>query len=225
MIARRADVIGKRAAPRANARRARLVFLCLWAFVAVGVLPAGCGVSLPRLREDLLKGRFPAIPEGAARVLSWRGERGPLFTYWGRQHVRVSVRAFLPGGAQKAEDGYWAVDARNAEGKRLPFLGFLKYRVNENGTRLPFLTPPVDLEAMPDGLYTGLRVELEVRSGRLRRIAPMALVFEIRGHVFKPFRVKIPLIPGRVSDVTPMPKPLPKPVEGTAVPFGREGGD
>jgi len=225
MIARRVDVIAKRAAPRANARMARRVLLCLWALVVAGVLPAGCGVSLPRLREDLLEGRFPAMPEGAAPVLSWSGERGPLFTYWGRQHVRVSVRAFFPRGARKAEEGYWEVDARNAEGKRLPFLGFLKYRVNENGTRLAYLTPPVDLGAMPDGLYTGLRAELEARSGRLRRIALTALVFEIRGHVFKPFRVKIPLIPAQVSDLTPMPEPLPRPVEGTAVPFGGEEGD
>ena len=84
----------------------------------------------------------------------------------------------LQGGLRA--EASWEVAARNAAGKRLPFLGVLKYRVNENGTRLTYLTPPVDLDAMPDGLYTGLRVELEVRSGRLRRIALTALVFEIR---------------------------------------------
>lgn len=207
-----------RTAPSVCKLMAYWTHVWIWA-AAVGALLCGCNPSLPRVREDVLAGRCAGIPEGAAPVLCWRGERRGLFTYWGRQDVQVSVRAWLPRGLQGPADGRWEVTARNAEGKRLPFLGFLQYHVNENGTRLTVLTPPVDMEVLPDGLYTALRSELEVAGGSLRRVVLTAAVCEIRGHGFKPFMVKIPLVPEEVSALTPLPPSLPQAPAGTPVPF------
>ena len=182
----------------------------------------GCNHSLPRLRENLLNGRFAPIPQSAARTHSWQGERGPLFTYWGKQHVRISLQAWLPESFKQPEDARWELNARNAEGKPLPFLGFLKYHLNENGTRLSVLAPPVELDSMPDGLYTALRPETDIKHGHLQKIVLTAVVLEIRGHVFKPFMVKIPLIPDTPSPLTPLPPALPKPPPGTPVPFNHQ---
>ena len=186
---------------------------------AAGLLLCGCNHTLPRLRENLLDGRFAPIPKSVTRTHSWQGERGPLFTYWGRQHIRISVRAWLPDNLKNPEDARWEINARNAEGKPLPFLGFLKSHTNENGARLSVLTPPVELDTMPDGLYTALRTEIDIKQDRLQKIVLTAAVIEIRDHTFKPFMVKIPLIPDTPSTLTPIPPELPKPPTGTPVPF------
>lgn len=195
--------------------------LFLWA-IAAGVFLCGCNNSLPRLRENLLDGRFAPIPQSAARTHSWQGERGPLFTYWGKQYIRINLKAWLPDTLKNLEDARWALNARNAEGKPLPFLGFLKYHVNENGTRLSILTPAAELDSMPDGLYTALRPEIDLKQCHLQKIVLHAVILEIRGHTFKPFRVKIPLIPDTPSPLTPIPPELPKPPPGTPVPFDHQ---
>lgn len=148
------------------------------------------------------------------------GERKGIFTYWYKQDIHVSVRAWFPPGLQDIQEARWQVSARNAEGKRVPFIGFIRTHVNENGTTLNVLVPSVDLNALPDGLYIALKADMTVKDGEVSRIVPTAMLHEIRHHTFKPFRVKIPLIPGKVSPVTPMPPPLPKKPAGTAIPFG-----
>ena len=200
-------------------KRMRLKRLLLCGAVAAGILLGGCSSGLPRIRPDLFEKRFPAVPEGVAPVFSWNGERTGLFTYWHRQDIRVSARAWFPPGLREIEDARWQVDARNGEGKYVPFLGLVKTWTNEHGTRLTVVAPSVEMDALPDGLYIALKPDLTIEEGKVTRVMLLATLHEIRGHVFKPFCVKIPMVPEKPSALTPTPPPLPKKPAGTPIPF------
>ncbi len=159
-----------------------------------------------------------AIPKGAATIHSWRGERTDLKTYWGDQKVFIHVSAHLPEDWNKSGDGYWEVKAQNAEGKSIPFVGVIRRYVNENGTELAVLVPPLDLQRAPDGLYLVIIPNVEIRDGSVSSIRPSAMLSEIRNHSFKPFRVKILLFPEQESALTPAPEPLPDIPSGTPIP-------
>ena len=189
------------------------VGLCL----AAGMLLAGCSTGLPDVRQDRLGQQMRDIPRGAAPIHSWYGSRADLHTYWGLQEVSVSATAYLPEDWKNPGDGYWRVEAQNAEGKNIPFIGVIRKYVNENGNEVSVLVPELDLNRAPDGLYLTILPNVELRDSRVVCLRPDAVLCEIRHHTFKPFRVRIPLIPENESPLTPIPEPLPEIPAGTPI--------
>ena len=126
-------------------------------------------------------------------ILHWHGSRRDLRTYWGRQHVRAVVSVRVPATWTEPSDAVWEVRARNHEDKPLPFLGTLDHYRNENGTRLSQILPAVDLESLPDGLYTVIDPNAEKTADDQFTARPVLYVCEVRGHAFKPFRARVPL--------------------------------
>jgi len=182
---------------------------------------AGCSGALPRVRSGYLEKRIPGIPAGAKPVFSWSGSRSGLKTYWGDQDVSVQASAYFPKDWRNAGHGFWEVQAQNAKGKPIPFLGVIRRDVNEDGRKVTFLVPPIDLNKVPDGLYLIIAPNVQAEGGRITSIRPTGLLCEIRRHLFWPFRVKIPLLPAQASPLTPKPdvSPAQKRPPGTPIPM------
>ncbi len=198
----------------------------LW-LAGISVLIVGCSTgaphgwrtSLPKIRQSRFANRMRSIPEGAAPIYAWHGSRTGLKTYWGDQDLSVHVAAHLPSDWKQPGDGCWEVTAKNAEGKHIPFLGLVHTYLNENGNEMAVLVPPIDLQEVPDGLYTVIIPNVEARDGEIASVRPTALLFEVRHHSFKPFRVKIPLMPEQESALTPKPEEIPEVPAGTPIPI------
>ena len=161
--------------------------------------------------------RSQAIPPGASPVFRWQGSRNDLSTYWAKQEVTVEATAFLPEGYKDAKDGQWEASARNAEGKPIPFIGIFRRYTGENGTQLTEIVPQVDLDKLRDCLYLVIDPNVTMDGSAIRSIQPVALICEVRQHMFKPFRVKVPLIPQQESPLTPKPV-IPDAPAGTPFP-------
>ncbi len=180
----------------------------------------GCrSTELPRLSSEHAEQRPPSLPEGAAPVYSWAGQRVGLRSYWYAQDVQVELKAWFPPQVERATDIRWEVSAVNSEGKPLPFLGVVQPYVNENGNELYQVVPEVDLDSLPDCLYVLLEPGLTLEEGKVVEAVPTAVVTEVRDHNFKPFRVRVPLAPREVSALTPAPEPIPDAPSGTAIPW------
>ena len=193
----------------------------LWlGLVALAVIGAGCSSELPRLDPTRYERQFPPIPDGAAPVLSWSGERLELHSYWYEQDVHVSVRAWFPENMTKASDARWVVRAQSGEGKPLPFLGFATTYRTDTGLEKRMLDQDVDLKHAEDGLYVVLMPDMTLRDGKLERIVLDAWIYEIRDNLFMPFNARVPLVPEHVTDRTPLPKPIPAKPAGTMIPGG-----
>jgi len=193
--------------------------------IAVGLaalaaaLTVGCnGKSLPTIEADQLNVKLREIPQAAAPVFEWHGECKNWPTYWGRQAMVVGVRGHIPETWSRPGDAFWQVDARNHEGKPLPFIGLLLHYTNANGTRLAKVAPELNLAEVPDGLYVIIDPRIERNEDGIVSIRPNAHVMELRDHVFKGGRVKIPLNPLQDSPVTPPAEPLPEEPRGTPIP-------
>jgi len=185
---------------------------------ALSALGSGCSTGLPHVRTRNFELRIAPIPEGATPVFSWSGSRDDLKTYWGDQEISFRVSAWLPDDWRNAGDGRWRVEGRNAEGKPIPFLGVIHTDISESGSKTSVLIPPLDLSRVPDGLYVAIIPEVKLEGGRIVTVQPAAMLYEIRNHAFKPFRVRIPLAPARESELTPPPIPLPKKPVGSPIP-------
>jgi len=184
------------------------------------LLAAGCaGRQLPRRNPRALQERMPGIPENAVPVLAWQGRGNNLMTYWGRQDIMVSVRAWLPEQWRKPGDGFWQVQARNARGIDIPVLGVVDSYRGRSGEKLALIVPEVNLDKLRDGLYAVLVPGVSRENNQITRVQPEVVICEVRNHAFKPFRVAIPLIPDETSALTPMPELPPEPPAGTPVPL------
>jgi len=198
-------------------RRNRVIRLALVVAVT-GLILAGCTSGMPRIRADFLQ----RAEVSASPSLKWQGSRTGLKTYWGDQGVSISVTAHVPETCERPDQTQWTVDARNAEGKPLPFIGLLHRYVNENGTQLAVLVspapcPPVETNSLPDCLYVVIDPGIERENGRVTSIRPTAIIREIRRHSFMPFQVTIPLIPEQESTLTPKPEPVNETPVGTPI--------
>ena len=207
----------RRDAVRKGGWRSVLRTAGLW--IAVGCL-SGCATGLPAVRTDWLHTETLAIPAGVAPVHSWRASRSGLKTFWGEQTVTIRAKGYLPPGRSQPGDGLWEVTAANHEGKAIPFLGCLRSFVNENGTEVAEVLPRFDLDEAPDGLYVVLVPGIEAKDGTVASVRPHVLLREIRDHSWKPFSVRIPLIPEKESPLTPRPQgeDTPEPA-GTPIPM------
>ena len=197
--------------------RAHVIRLALSAAVA-GLVLSGCTSGMPRTRSDYLR----RAEVSASPFLKWSGSRTGLKTYWGEQDVSISVSAHVPETCERPDQTQWTVDARNAEGKPLPFIGLVHRYVNENGTQLAVLVspapcPPVETSALPDCLYVVIDPGIERENGRVASIRPAAIIREVRRHYFMPFQVTIPLIPEQESRLTPKPEPANETPVGTPI--------
>jgi len=80
----------------------------------------------------------------------------------------------------------------------------------------------VDLEQLPDGLYSLIIPGVEKKSGQIVSVMPRLMVCEIRKERFQPFRIEVPLYPlGKSSLTGPPQKQLSKESnpQGTPYPF------
>ena len=194
----------------------RSAVFVLFAMTALASL-AGCRSGLPIVDQERLRLELREISTCEGPVYSWHGSRSGLMTYWGKQRVSLDVKARLPADWKQPGDGAWRVEARNAEGKPLPFIGVVRTYTSENGDIQAVFVPPLDLDKAPDGLYIIVQPGIETQAGEVTVIRPTALLYEIRDHTFKPFRVKIFLFPAEESKLTPSPKPLPEIPTGTPI--------
>jgi len=204
-------------APPVNARNRLLIGLTVVA-TGLGVSTAGCSSRsvLPDVSKRLAV-ENPPIPGGASPVYRWHGSRRGLLTYWGPQDVSVEAKAFIPERCADARDGRWEASGRNAEGKPIPFLGVLRRYRGESGAELAEIVPEVDLPALPDCLYLVIEPNVTLDGPSVKSIQPIALICEVRQHMFKPFRVKVPLVPEQELPLTPKPE-IPEPPSGTPFP-------
>jgi len=198
-------------------RRNRVIRLALVVAVT-GLIPAGCTSGMPRIRADLLG----PVTMSASPSLNWYGSRTGLKTYWGDQDVAISVSACVPESCERPEQTHWTVNARNAEGKPLPFIGLVHRYRNENDTELAMLVspaqlPPVEISSLPDCLYVVIDPGIERENGRVKSIQPSAIIREVRRHYLMPFQVTIPLIPENESSLTPKPEPVKEAPVGTPI--------
>jgi len=192
-----------------------------WILLVIGMILAGCvSQTLPVIRAESLGQTHAVIPEGAAPVFFWTGSRAGLKTYWMDQAITTRVRAWAPASLKSESDIVWEASAQNGEGKPIPFVGVLRRYRSEHGTELTVLVPPLDLMRTPDGLYLVVLPNVTVKDKKLACLQPVAQIREIRQHVFKPFRVGIPLVPEEISALTPAPEPLPETPAGTPIPGG-----
>jgi len=190
--------------------------LALFATAAlVGLV--GCASGLPVVDESALGIEMSDLSECDAPIYTWHGERDQLMTYWGPQQVSVDVTAALPMDWKEPGDGAWKVEAHNAEGKCLPFVGVIHTYTNEKGETQAVFVPPLDLNKASDCLYIIIEPGIEIEADKISVIRPAGYVYEIRDHTFRPFRVKIPLYPAKASELTPDPEPLPEVPAGTPI--------
>jgi hypothetical protein len=201
-----------------------VAYLSRW-FVALalsGFWLAGCRTGqVPGVDASWFEARLSPIPNGAAPVYAWHGQRQGLKTYWGDQDVRVAVQAHIPADWAAAGDGFWMVKGETAGGRVLAFLGLVHEYQNENGTDVAVLVPEIDLDKVKDGLYLVCLpgVTMAGDQSGVTEVAPKLLLCEIRNHSFKPFRVEIPLRPQQTTDVTPDPGEWPLAPVGTPIPI------
>jgi hypothetical protein len=80
------------------------------------------------------------------------------------------------------------------------------------------LVPKLDLDSAPDGLYLAIAPNIKTSEGKPVSVQPVAVLLEIRGHMFKPFRFPIVLIPDQESPLTPKPEIPPEAPVGTPMP-------
>ncbi len=185
----------------------------------IAALLAGCASDkLPEVPAALFAHRMSPIPEGAAPLYSWSRLQTGLKTYWRDQEINVQAWAWFPPNWKNPGDEFWQVTARNAEGRAIRFIGVERKYQNENGTELSMLVPTLDLNAAPDGLYLAIAPNIKTSEGRLVSVQPIAILLEIRGHMFKPFRFPILLIPDQESPLTPRPQIPPEAPVGTPMP-------
>lgn len=167
----------------------------------LGIMLSGllisCSSQLPRTNTDYLAKRTKRIPRGAAPILFWHAEKENVNTHWGPQDIRATVRGHVPV-SRPPSDSRWEVDAGNAEGRVIPFLGILERHEGP-------IDPPVDLNQLPDGLYCALIPNVSSNLGKVSSVSPVLMLVEVRQHSFKEPRIFIPLIPSRKSPITPMP--------------------
>ena len=132
--------------------RPSTVWQCLFPLAFFCLLAAGCSVSpydpLPTIDREIEQRSIPEDPRNGT-VLTWRGSREDLYTFWGRQEVTARVLAYLPKDWSEPGDGIWRALVRNRESKPLPFLGVLRRSGKESR-----IVPPMDLKQLPDGLYS-----------------------------------------------------------------------
>jgi len=197
-------------------KKSSIVLVLFIALTAMASL-AGCRSGLPIVNQERLGIELRDISTCEGSVYSWHGTRSGLMTYWGKQEISLDVEAWLPDDWKQPGDGAWRVEAHNAEGKPLPFIGVIRTYTNENGDIQAVFVPPLDLDKAPDGLYIIVQPGIETQADKVTVIRPTALLYEIRDHVFRPFRVKIPLSPSVESALTPNPEPLPQIPAGTPI--------
>ena len=183
------------------------------------LLAAGCSASpydpLPDIDREISQRSVPEDPRNGT-VLTWRGSRKDLYTFWGRQEVTTRVLAYLPKDWKEPGDGIWRARVRNQESKPLPFLGLLRRSGKESR-----IVPPVDLKRLPDGLYSLILPGVELGNGEIASVMPRLFLCEIREGRFQPFRIGIPLHPLEESPLTGPPPQQPKEEapQGTRYPF------
>jgi len=192
----------------------------LFCSVLLCLLAAGCSTSpydpLPSIERQVYQRSLPEDPSSGTE-LAWRGSRKELYTFWGKQDVLARVRTYLPDTWNRPGDGIWRVRVQNAESKPVPFLGVV--RQSEKKSRI---VPSVDLEQLPDGLYSLIIPGVEKKSGQIVSVMPRLMVCEIRKERFQPFRIEVPLYPlGKSSLTGPPQKQLSKESnpQGTPYPF------
>lgn len=178
-----------------------------------------CARTLPQVDEAALGQNMPRIEEGASPLLAWSGARNEVSTYWGKLSVSVRAEVWLPPVWKQPGDERWRVTAETGQGVRLPFIGVVRPYVSEKGETLAELWPGLNLTRAPDGLYIIIYPNIVADDGKVVSVAPVAAVREIRGSAFKPFEIKIPLLPAQESPLTPKPDwQPPKPPSGTPIP-------
>jgi len=180
--------------------------------LAACTLLAGC-----RRQEEFVYTR--TIPEGASPVYAWRGSRNDIVSYWKDRAVTISAKAHFPEGWKQPGDGYWNVTGTTDKGRPIPFIGVLLWQPTVEGTRRPMIVPGFDINKVADGLYCFIEPNVTVANGKITCIEPVAYVCEIRDHMFKPFRPKVPLVPEEESPLTPAPELPPPAPEGTPIPM------
>jgi len=191
--------------------RGRLSALCrkgkavcpaaLW-LAAAGLAIQGCLTGLPTVNIK----PFGETMAGDSPTCNWYASAINLKTYWGDQEVLLYVSAYLPDDWQRPGDGVWRVKALNAEGKPIPFLGVLRKRRDESGAESTTIVPRTEGKKLRDCLYIVIDPNITAEGGKIKCIRPICILCEIRDGAWKPFRVKIPLIPERRSELTPMPE-------------------
>ena len=176
------------------------------------LLLAGCAPadSLPTAPAKCgLRAELPPGPD----VYGWHAQTGTLYTYWGHQQLTVRCRGRFPAAWRASGDEAWSVEATNALGTRVPFLGAVRrYRDMEGKEQVEGL-PAFDVRKVPAGLY--LFIESAVKpaadgSGPAE-IRPNAFVMEIRKGGFTRYQNRIVLFPDQESPRTPKPEVGPPP--------------
>lgn len=173
--------------------------------------------KLPAIAHDALGVRLPSLPPGAAPVYAWRAQTGVVFSYWGKQTFTVAARAAFPDDAA-SPDGCWSLEIRSAVGTPVLPIGIERRYQNAEGKWEAVLVPEIDFDKVPDGLYAILIPGIKRNEGRIVSVTPTAVITEVRGHLLKPFRYPIPLVPVKEDPLTPPPPPPPPRPAGTPIP-------
>lgn len=167
--------------------------------------------SLPknRIEEDHLASIQLA---DESPVYSWHGTY-LLTTYWGEQEVTGDVSAYI----SDVENSKWRLSVKNREGVAVPFLGIRKTFTGDDAERA-VIVPEFSIDKLKDGLYCAVDPGIETLDGVITAIRPDLIIFEIRNHAFKPFKVELPLIPDTPSQLLPLPPHFPETLQGTPFP-------
>ena len=193
----------------------------LWtaSLIVLAAVLSGCdGHALPPVHRDELKLVTPTIPHDAAPVYSWHGDSGKLRTFWREQTITVRCRLWMPPDWRKPGDEVWEVEAKNADGREIPFVGPLASQSDENGELRYFLPKQADAQLLPDGMYVALWPRMTIVGGKAASAQPMAMLYQVCRNARLPVRNRVFLIPEQESEFTPKPVIPPPPPDGVPIP-------
>ena len=176
------------------------------------LLLAGCtpADSLPKAPiKHGLRAELPPSPD----VYGWQAQTDTLYTYWGRQQLTVRCRGRFSAGWRASGDEAWSVEAVNAHGTRVPFLGVVRRYRDMDGKEQVEGLPAFDVQKVPAGLYLFIESAVKLTADGLgpAEIRPNAFVMEIRKRGFTPYQKRIALFPDQESPRTPKPEVGPPP--------------
>jgi hypothetical protein len=168
------------------------------------------------------EGALPAAPakHGVKTVVApgpdvygWHAESETLYTYYGRQQLKLRCRGRFPATWKAPGDESWEVEAVNAQGNAVPFLGVVRRYLNMDGKEQVEGLPAFDATTLPAGLYIFIEtaVKLAPDGSGPAEIRPNAFVMEIRKKGFMPYQARIALFPDQESPRTPRPEVGPPP--------------
>lgn len=171
------------------------------------LLAAGCNPYDPLPSRPARQDRSAELPAGSD-VHAWSAETGELSTFWGAQRLKLRCRGCFPAPWRAPGDEAWSVEAVNAEGTRVPFLGVVRRYRDDQGKERAEILPPFDSRKLPDGLYIFIESAVRLAPGLgPAEIRPVAHLAEIRRGWYMPYRIRIPLVPEAESALTPRPQP------------------